>query len=95
MQEQLGAFRTDNFTITDTSGRPFFLLAAAPSLSMSQPRKLLDVYNAPVLNMERKVPSLRGTWLISRASDKVNVASVRPSMGLSPSECTHCSADTQ
>jgi hypothetical protein len=84
MQEQLGTFRGDNFSITDAEGRPFFMLAAAPSISGQ--RVLLDVYKTPVLQMERKMPSMRGTWLVNRASDRVRVASVRPSMGLSPRE---------
>jgi uncharacterized protein YxjI len=78
MQEQLGAFRNDNFSITDAAGRPFFNLQAA-SLSFSNSRQLLDVYNSPVLHMQKKMPSLRGSWLINRASDRVRVATVRPS----------------
>lgn len=78
MQEQMGAFRNDNFTITDAAGRPFFNLQAA-SLSFTGSRQLLDVYNNPVLQMQKKVPSLRGSWLINRAADRVRVATVRPS----------------
>lgn len=76
-------FRNDSFTITDATGQPYFVLAAAPSLSGS--RTLLDVYKAPVLQMQRKMPSLRGTWLMNRAPDGVRVASVRPAFGFSPS----------
>jgi hypothetical protein len=86
MQEQLGMFRNDSFSITDSTGRPFFVLAAAPSLSGN--RTLLDIYQAPVLQMQRKMPSLRGTWLMNRAADGVRVASVRPAMGFSPSKVT-------
>lgn len=77
MQEQLGVFRNDNFTITDVQGRPFFNLVAA-SMSFSDSRQLLDAYNTPVLHMQKKVPSLRGSWLINRAADRVRVATVRP-----------------
>lgn len=77
MQEQLGAFRNDNFTITDAQGRPFFNLQAA-SLSFSDSRQLLDCYNVPILHMQKKIPSFRGSWLINRASDRVRVATVRP-----------------
>lgn len=77
MQEQLGMFRNDNFTITDVQGRPFFNLVAA-SMSFSDSRQLLDAYNTPVLHMQKKVPSLRGSWLINRAADRVRVATVRP-----------------
>lgn len=86
MQEQLGMFRNDSFSITNSAGQPYFVLAAAPSLSGS--RTLLDVYQAPVLQMQRKMPSLRGTWLINRAADGVRVASVRPAFGFSPSRST-------
>lgn len=84
MQEQLGAFRRDNFNITNAQGQAYFVLAAAPSIAGS--RVLMDVYNAPVLQMERKMPSLRGTWLINRASDRRQICFVRPAMGLSPCE---------
>jgi uncharacterized protein YxjI len=84
MQEQIGPFKNDNFAIADAQGHPFFNLQAA--MSMTGSRVLLDVYNTPVLQMERKMPSMRGTWLINRAADKVRVASLRPSMGFSPSK---------
>lgn len=87
MQEQMGAFRNDNFTITDAAGRPFFNLQAA-SLSFTDSRQLLDVYNNPVLQMQKKVPSLRGSWLINRATDRVRVATVRPStFSFTPCRC--------
>lgn len=86
MQEQLGFFKDDDFAITDTAGRPFFNLAAAP-ISFSDSRQLLDVYNTPLLHMQRKVMSLRGAWRINRASDRACVARVKPAFfSLTPSE---------
>jgi hypothetical protein len=89
MQEQLGPFRNDNFSITDAQGRPFFNLQAAISFSSS--RQLLDVYNAPILQMKKKMPSLRGSWLLHRASDGMRVATVRPStFSFTPCELLVC-----
>jgi uncharacterized protein YxjI len=86
MQEQLGLFKNDDFVITDTAGRPYFNLAAAP-MSFSDSRQLLDVYNTPLLHMQRKMMSLRGAWLINRASDRRSVARVKPAyFSFTPSE---------
>lgn len=90
MQEQMGWFRNDDFVITDTAGRPYFNLAAAP-ISFSESRQLLDVYNTPLLHMQRKVMSLRGSWHINRATDRLCVARVKPAFfSFTPSEWTRC-----
>jgi uncharacterized protein YxjI len=103
MQEQMGLFKSDDFVISDTAGRPFFNLAAAP-ISFNNSRQLLDVYNTPLLHMQRKVMSLRGSWCINRAADRVRIARVKPAFfSFTPSEwtrdpgvdCTDLASDLQ
>lgn len=85
MQEQFGMFRNDDFNITDTSGRPFFRLAAA-AFSVGGRRQLLDANNMPLLNMEKKMLSFRGRWFMTRADTGARVAELKPAlMSLTPS----------
>lgn len=84
MQEQVGMFRNDNFSITDAGGRQVFQLAAA---TIGSSRKLMDGHRSPVLTMEKKLASLRGTWMIKRA-DGTQVATVRPAtLSFTKCEC--------
>lgn len=48
MQEQLGLFKSDDFLIADTQGKPYFKLDASIWTSH---RQLLDIYNNPVLQV--------------------------------------------
>jgi hypothetical protein len=70
MQEQLGAFRNDNFSITDAQGRPFFNLQAAISLSSS--RQLLDMYNTPILQV--CICLVHAAWTVLPSSCLVHAA---------------------
>ncbi|KAF6261719.1 tubby C-terminal-like domain-containing protein [Scenedesmus sp. NREL 46B-D3] len=84
MQEQAG-YKSDDFTITDATGRPFFKLSAA-LFSIGNKRQLLDAYGSPLLHMERKMLSLHGTWLLLRPSDGAKLAELKSSlMSLTPS----------
>ncbi|WIA19859.1 hypothetical protein OEZ85_005762 [Tetradesmus obliquus] len=84
MQEQAG-FKSDDFTITDATGRPIFKLSAAVC-SIGNKRQLLDAYGTPLLHMERKMMSLHGTWLLLRPSDGAKLAELKSSlMSLTPS----------
>jgi hypothetical protein len=48
MQEQMGLFKSDDFLIADTQGKPYFKLDASIWTSH---RQLLDIYNNPVLQV--------------------------------------------
>jgi hypothetical protein len=72
------------------AGRPIFKLSAA-LFSIGSKRQLLDAYGSPLLDMERKMLSLHGTWLLLRPSDGMKLAELKSSlMSLTP--CELCSA---
>lgn len=60
----------------------------AKTFSMADKRTLLDAYNQPALQLERKMLTLHGTWLLSNPRTGQRVAEVKPSlMSLTPCEC--------
>jgi hypothetical protein len=59
----------------------------AKLLSIGDKRTLLDAYGQPALQMERKMLTLHGTWLMTNPRTGQRVAEVKPSlMSLSPCE---------
>jgi hypothetical protein len=52
---------------------------------MADKRTLLDAYNQPALQLERKMLTLHGTWLLTNPRTGQRVAEVKPSlMSLTP-----------
>jgi uncharacterized protein YxjI len=59
----------------------------AKLLSIGDKRTLLDAYGQPALQMERKMLTLHGTWLMTNPRTGQRVAEIKPSlMSLSPCE---------
>eukprot|EP00877_Chromochloris_zofingiensis_P005100 jgi/Chrzof1/14591/Cz09g08190.t1 len=88
LQEQFGMMRDDDFHVTDTQGRTYFMLNAN-KFSLGQKRVLMDAYGQPCVGMEQKMLTLHGTWLMYRGAsfDSVSkVAEIKPAMmSLTPS----------
>ena len=62
-------------------------MLAAATFSLGNKRQLLDCNNVPICIMEKKMISLHGSWVMSRADNGMKVAEVKPALAsLTPCE---------